>query len=207
MSELPRKGDRIFVDGRGEATGPISTMSLNERSYYQFDGYRRAAEILVAHLATGDERQHPERLVYPIVFLYRHSLELCLKRLIEFGWKLVGKPQASEILASHSLVKLWRESRRILDAVNVGDSPEIAAFEACINQLNSVDPTSQAFRYASTKDGDALLPPKMRTIDLKNVAEVMIRLYAFLDAADFVIGVAIDNRSEMLAACSDLGDH
>lgn len=53
------------------------------------EGYARGAEILVWHAV----KSHKDLnfLVYPIVFLYRHHLELALKGLVRSANDLLGK--------------------------------------------------------------------------------------------------------------------
>ena len=48
--------------------------------YGYFRGYQRAAELLVQYVDC--EKQYQDTLVFPIIFLYRHYLELILKDTI-----------------------------------------------------------------------------------------------------------------------------
>lgn len=57
------------------------------------EGYARGAEILVRHVVDGN--RDLDFLVYPIVFLYRHHLELALKDLIRGAGDLLGKRRKS----------------------------------------------------------------------------------------------------------------
>ena len=49
--------------------------------YAYREGYRRGAQLLVQ--AVGESARDQDFLVYPIVFLYRHHIELVLKRVIK----------------------------------------------------------------------------------------------------------------------------
>ena len=49
------------------------------------DGYREAADIIVARINEGHRQQ--DALVYPVMFLCRQYLELAIKNLIRKSWK------------------------------------------------------------------------------------------------------------------------
>ena len=53
-------------------------------------GYRRAAELLIEHIDTKGRDQ--DVLVYPVVFLYRHHVELALKRIISICLLQIDDP-------------------------------------------------------------------------------------------------------------------
>ena|ERR1035441_5601401 len=141
-------------------------------------GFKRAADILASHvLATytaGD------LLIYPIVFLYRHQLELSLKEIILRANQLLDEPV--RFRAVHSLRELWEDCRTALESagfpVNIA---ETEYFEACIEQLDRLDPHSMSFRYPVTKTGAPTLPPSLQSIDLQNLQTVMDRMCFFLD--------------------------
>jgi hypothetical protein len=140
--------------------------------------FKRAADILASHVlatyAAGD------LLIYPIVFLYRHQLELSLKEIILRANQLLDEPV--QLRAVHSLRELWDDGRTALECA--GFSVEIAEtehFEACIEQLDRLDPQSMSFRYPVTKTGAPTLPPSLQSIDLQNLQTVMDRMGFFLD--------------------------
>jgi hypothetical protein len=53
----------------------------NGDEYAYREGYRKGAQILVR--AVEETQSDQDFLVYPIVFLYRHHIELALKRVIK----------------------------------------------------------------------------------------------------------------------------
>ncbi len=141
-------------------------------------GFKRAADILAAHvLATfggGD------LVIYPIVFLYRHQLELSLKEIILKGNELLDEP--IKFRATHPLHDLWNDCRTVLERIGVSiDIPEAEPFEACITQLDGLDPQSLSFRYPVTKTGTSALPASLESVDLQNLQTVMERMSLFLD--------------------------
>src|ERR1039458_2509073 len=75
-----RRTDRVFqLDPRGARTNRSLFVS-HDPEYVCAHGYRLAARLAVEHIR-HDGVDSPF-LVYPIVFLYRHHIELMLKRLI-----------------------------------------------------------------------------------------------------------------------------
>jgi len=87
----PRKGDQLF---RGDLPDWHNTALLNEMQgahdpWRYAEGYKRAAGILVRHVQ--EDRFGKDLLVYPIIFLYRHHLELALKRIIRRSPKLLAR--------------------------------------------------------------------------------------------------------------------
>jgi hypothetical protein len=109
----PRKSDVLFGSGTDwEMNACISAM--NAAMYYQ-DGYRRAALHLVDYVCEVERGQ--DYLVYPIVYLYRHHIELTLKSIIDAAafvtdYALTDKDH--DTLGRHDLVKLWKLVRPML---------------------------------------------------------------------------------------------
>src|SRR5262245_27116320 len=74
-------------------------------------GYERAAEVLIDRVSgSGGDA---DVLIYPIVFLYRHHLELRLKQIIRLGHALFH--EKTQLPHSHGLVVLWRKCRPMLE--------------------------------------------------------------------------------------------
>ncbi len=68
-------------------------------------------------------QNHGLHLVYPIVFLYRHSIELILKQCILLGSLTLGEKLApsarSHVNRSHDLTELWNDYVPILRKVTI----------------------------------------------------------------------------------------
>src|SRR5260370_29182350 len=96
-------------------------------------------------------RRHHDSLVFPIVFMYRHYLELRLKQIIRDGNLFLGNP--SIFPKHHQIDRLWRECKVILKQVEpkVLDQ-DLEAVEERILEFSTNDPGSMAFRYPIDKD-------------------------------------------------------
>jgi hypothetical protein len=128
--------------------------------------YREAATHLVEHMASSHYRD-PDAC--PIVFLYRHAVELYLKSLIHWGNNLLrlnGKPIAphKNIFAEHRLGVLLKCAKPILRFQKLLTNwgvPEFDGFrdaEVLIRELEQFDPGSYSFRYPNTTKGRDALP-------------------------------------------------
>jgi hypothetical protein len=150
-----------------------------------WEGYFLAAEALV-NLCLADPAQ-ALRLVYPILFSYRHAVELALKFFIDFYGD--GEPSHT-----HDLVKLWSVSRGVINCQCGASEGELDIFGRIISELHRLDPASTSFRYAwkrrtlTEEEALQLDYPHDRDdidIDLGQIAEIMGRVKEFLNQVDF----------------------
>ena len=87
----PRKSDVLFGSGTDWETNACASTIDNIMAYQ--NGYRRAAFHLAEYVC--DARLGQDFLVYPIVYLYRHHIELTLKSIIQVARALVLRPESS----------------------------------------------------------------------------------------------------------------
>ena len=104
----PRKGERLF---RGDLRDWKNNACLRQGDDYACrEGYLRGAQILVE--AVGEKERDQDFLVYPIVFLYRHYIELLLKEVIKNAPYLIDRELTiaeRNHLDSHRLDLLWND--------------------------------------------------------------------------------------------------
>lgn len=117
--------------------------------------YQESAHCLVKHIASNHYRD-PDAC--PIVFLYRHSVELYLKSIIHWGnslLKLNGKAVVHHpnIFTEHRLRVLLKSVKPILrfqHLLNNWGAPHFDSFrdvEKVVEDLEEFDPRSYSFRY------------------------------------------------------------
>jgi len=141
-------------------------------------GFKKAADLLVS--AQLEIFRHGDYTVYPIVYLYRHHIELALKEIISRGGSLLDPPVG--VPPHHSLRRLWTRCKRILKRLDIGDDiPELQPFENSIQQLGKYDQTSESFRYPLKRFGQPALPPDLESIDIENLRRVAEGMSTFLD--------------------------
>jgi hypothetical protein len=175
----PETGDKLFVEpGRVPDEGILTPHGWT-RLVLMADGYREAADKLVTAVAADTVLQ--STVVYPIIFLYRHFLELELKYVLatygshfdkEADWK------------SHCLRELWQKVRRVIEEVGGGaDDGANDAVEACILEMAEADPMSSSFRYPFEKDGKPMVLA-FEAVDLENLRQTMTKISNFFSGLD-----------------------
>ncbi len=108
----PRKGDVLFAEATDWWHNACVGWSREEWFGYA-EGYKRSGDVLVQHVI--DTQSDQDFLVYPIIFLYRHALEIALKHILVKGFQLLDKEQP--LPKQHRLAQLWQPCRQILEEV------------------------------------------------------------------------------------------
>ena len=158
--------------------GHRAKSSAKEDWYHLINGYKDAADFLVAHAieARGDLR----KLGDPILFLYRHHLELALKDLILECLSLLGREEVFP--KTHRIDVLWQTCCNLLDEISPGlrGSEDIRSITQLMVDFRKVDPTSEAFRYPEDRQGNRPLTGKA-TFYLETVREVVGKMSFLLE--------------------------
>jgi hypothetical protein len=129
------------------------------------EGYHVAGKVLAEKLASDEGYADYEG--YPILFLYRHALELYLKAVVYRGAMLLGlvserRIDTTRLFTRHELVPLLPHVKAIWETQAWGfegsDLTSFDDFADLIHSLENVDPQSYAFRYPINRTGEAHLP-------------------------------------------------
>ena len=191
----PTTGDTIFAHSPDWHTDAQIESSAGDWYAYTL-GYRRAGDLLVQQIDQAPS--HQELLVYPILFLYRHYLELQMKHITAEGRSLLDKGYSFP--TGHSLNALWSVCCPILEQVFPESTPDDTLVVAqLIAEFHSIDPQSITFRYPTDKNGAISVPPGLRRINLTNLSSIMAKLEAFFGGAATGISVYFDTKHEMEA--------
>jgi hypothetical protein len=184
--ELPwlRAGDRPFKEGGHLLEDAHIADDETERRYRLPEGYRMAAEFLIDHAL--NERFHRDMLIYPIVFSYRHYLELTLKTIISTYGSHVGVEPAREV---HRLTDLFAAFEQIMGTFGATD-PAMDILRDCVSDFATIDPNSTSFRYPTHAGGKPVATPWDR-IDLQNLRSVMKRVDGFFMGADAFLDASV----------------
>lgn len=162
----------------------------------QADGYRMAAGRLAENAPVWHEQDF---LLYPIVFLYRHYVELRLKEVIGLGQKLAHERVA--VPEIHDLLTLWAKAKpyieRDLDAGDSDRTDEIGHVERLIREFAALDPRGTAFRYATEVHGGRPLPGERVRLNLYQFADTMDKLGYALDATTNWMHMCLETEHEM----------
>lgn len=168
------------------------------------EGYRRGALLLAAHV--NEHHRNQDYLVYPIIFLYRHHIELALKNII-MQTPYVLSRELTEMekrhLGRHRLDLLWQDLKPLLSTIaeaadwSPNDADEIGAVDVYIKQLSTLDPDSFRFRYTAAKDGSPTLSPELKVINLRHFANMMERLANYFDGLETGLSILAEGKTEM----------
>jgi hypothetical protein len=169
----PTPGQRPFLDGTRWLRDAKVADDIDERIYRMPEAYKRAADLLVQ--GAVNDRAHRDFLVYPIIFCYRHFLELQLKCLLHEYGGLVG---VKANWADHGLNRLWPPFREMLLRFDGHDDEAIGVVGECVADFATVDPGSFSFRYPTGKAGRPM-SHAIRRIDLMNLYRVMGSVSSF----------------------------
>jgi hypothetical protein len=165
--------------------------------------FKLAADmILDAHLAA--KGSHNDILLFPVLYLYRHSVELKLKDLLLLGIRAgffddeaAGKILDDDhgIIGQHRLCALWNKARDLL-AHHYQNGSQLKVAESMMGELHQIDKDGQTLRYDRVKGTLQLRRPSYKhlsdaqpetvydipeTIDAMNLRNSMDCLYAYLE--------------------------
>jgi hypothetical protein len=145
-------------------------VGINGGPYDLFDyatGYFQAAAAI---LASAESRAIPVDIaVYPLVFNFRHAIELSLKHFARVLPQLSGEPEA--IKMTHKLADNWAVVRPLLVQTTAFDPKStLPPFDQIVKDLIQFDPNGEVFRFPSSRDGTQHLED-VALINLKVVAD------------------------------------
>lgn len=203
----PQRGDRLFHgDLRDWTNNACLNVMGNGDAYAYKAGYRRGAEVLIDYVCQNGRDQ--DFLVYPIIFLYRHHVELMLKRIIKSVPYLIDtrlNDEQKQHLKKHRLDLLWGDLKAMLPAVCKAagweeiDDAHIEGLDDYIRQLSQMDADSFSFRYSHSKKGKQALPRNLKNINLRHFGELMGRLANYLYGIDEAVSWLFETKAEMEA--------
>lgn len=183
-------GQQLFVKGEDWHLNAMLNWSNFRADLYAF-AYKDAADGLVESMA---ERKVPlDSGIYPLLFLYRHALELQLKLMLATARNLTGlNPKNYD---KHSLMPMWSELRKLLKDLDPSQPEiEVIAAHEFIRQLDDVDPDSMAFRYATTRYGKEHLS-SVTHINIRHLRDVLNSIFLWLKGAYDWLGEMESNNS------------
>lgn len=146
------------------------------------DGYKEAADRLVAGIDAGQGKV--DFLVFPILHLYRHYLELSLKANIRMCQVLldVQRPTLKEArkdsiraAQGHDLSGLWDYLQELVPGI-YPDVEEIyiTGINRVIKAFAALDPAGDQTRYPLDRQENQSLP-KLKEVNLRQLADDMAR--------------------------------
>ena len=176
--------------------------------------FHKTAKALAASFQS-DASPSSESDVSPVVFIYRHALELHLKALVlsEGGNFLATTPDRLSIHRTHSVSWLAQLVCQIITALKWEEEfrcdgiDNLADFKAVVEELNSVDPGSYVFRLPVSAEGQDA-PSRSGKPTIGEFAGRIDALLGLLDSTADALAATWDTREEAArieAAWNDCG--
>ena len=181
----PGKNDKAFVEGvLGPTQAYIEYFKYSMDDTIVADGFKEAADSIVNYTATGKHIGYPDKLFFPVAYLYRHGLEIYLKYLINDGIDLdilEKDDKIEKLLKSHNLRVLWNQARTVLEKFwPNGDPDDLVAVENIVLQFHQLDKSGQKLRYLKDKNGNPQLQNAPSHVDVKELKKVAAGLFNFM---------------------------
>jgi len=193
----PKKGDKLVVHVGEKRL--FSGWMVGQWRWYP-DAYKEAADKLVDQI---EGHSWEDGLVFPVVFLYRHYVELKLKYLIIEFDMLGGTVISDKEFNRHELVPLWNYVKGHIGCISgaVWDKEILRSLESLIKELDQLDPNSYRFRYSHDIKFQA--NPLPDSISLGHFKEGMAIIEAGFGYIDGGIDMETEGRSQEAAAYAD----
>ena len=164
-------------------------------------GYTRAANRLAASLLEAPV--FPDYEAYPVVFLYRHALELSLKHIIYGGVKLAAFRHMDEISEqlknNHDLISLSQTAGKVLALLFPNDEMlgrlNMNVATLC-KDWSDIDPGSYAYRYPIDTKGRPSTK-KHQVVNLRALSRRMADVLEDLDTVHFGLDIETYKAEEL----------
>jgi hypothetical protein len=146
---------------------------------------------------------------YPIVFLYRHALELNLKNVIYWAVRLCPFKNIasidSKLYNRHELTELAQLSRDLLLKLFPAD-PDIKKVTKRIittaKEFDEIDPTSFSYRYPIDRKG-SYSTKKHQIVNILSIHKNMDCLLSDLETVNFGLDIETDKAQELYQVLND----
>jgi hypothetical protein len=172
--------ERLFGSGTGDWRNTAMTIGATSDAVPYAACFREAGDMLVQR---GIETQLQDLVAFPILYCYRHAIELAMKDVI-YEWERASTGDF-KVLKTHDLRPLWTRTREALEgAWPNGDRTQLDLMEGIVGELAAIDPGGEQFRYDRDRAGFVRdLPEELARFDLVTVSVVITKLLALLFGA------------------------
>ena len=192
-----------FYDKSSDETNFVASFtSDSKRDFGVFaKGYRRDADRLAESLISAPRFTDYE--AYPVVFLYRHALELSLKHII-YSAALISAFQFSpsadgNLRNDHRLPPLASGAAQLLALLFPNDASLrmlMREISAICNDWNDLDPRSYAYRYPIDTQGKPSTK-RHQVVNLRSLAFRMSKVLESLETLHFGLDIETDKAQEI----------
>lgn len=168
--------------------------SAREQWYILAEAYKSIADDIVDGLPGSLQPSHQGLyMASPVMFLYRHSLELHLKNILLDLREFENIETRDPSLQSHSLLRVWQSAKRLLSAINEvrlseadrdASRAEYHALEERIKEFNDIDKSSMGYRYPVDRRGGRILAKLPTHSQLAHVKDIIGVMSSYFDGIE-----------------------
>jgi hypothetical protein len=177
------KGMKAFAPPTSDQTGGYfrrDTVYMTWCYPQHAEAFKTAADMIIKQA----EVLQQDSLLFPVLFLYRHCLEVKLKDFVKLGvdCREFTQDSVKKILGGHGLTDLWERTKSMLQNRYPDDDPEeLDAAEAIIvNEFDKLPHDS--LRYDTDRSFQMYTHEYLPdTIGVDNLGSTMDCLYHYLD--------------------------
>ena len=169
----------------------------DEGFHIKITGYSKVIDFIY-----NNQEISKETKLYPLMFMFRNLIELCLKRL--FYSSVDGGVPLKVFYSkrkSHLIKKdLWKNVKPIIlkyTNASENDAEVVDIVEKLIDEINLLDKKGDNFRYPTSYSLEYRFDKKC--IDLKNIYEYFKAIFNYLDGCASVIDAIAEYQSEIKA--------
>jgi hypothetical protein len=156
-------------------------------------GYKMAADLLSSRLR--DRGVVTEHVCLPVLFLYRHYVELSLKALLLDLGELTDHVEPTS--TRHPLQPLWKKFVDRARASGIaGADPWLDQIGAWILELDALDGKSFTFRYPVDIAGSPMLTGRI-PVDMGHVRSVMGEISGIFQGAAEMVAQHLDIKRDL----------
>jgi len=139
-------------------------------------GYFHAGHNIVEDILKNGTNE-VDIMIYPLMYSYRHALELSLKNILV---------NAGIRVHSHNLDTLWKNVESIIiSIVSSNEKNCVTSLKEVVDSFLVVDPIGETFRFPEGKDKNLFLQD-MRIINILPVYEKMKKIEEIMGYLDYV---------------------
>lgn len=175
-------------------------------------GYKEAANLICEQIINKRVLKK-YAMIYPIIYLYRHYLELQFKNIISLTTKALSLSsmldnsyvETKSFSKNHNLLELYSVcfDKLKIFAVKIGDpailneEEDFLELKEIIQEFEEYDKSSQSFRYPIDRKNNSNLQ-KISTINIKNVYDIINKSTETFDGIEMWLDVQIDSINEFI---------
>jgi hypothetical protein len=189
--------DKPFYSGSNSNSNIV--ISFSKEPKYDFgifaQAYRESADHLAEKFLSNIRYGYRDSDGYPIVFLYRHALELNLKNIIYKSSRLVSLRDVEKfdntLHNRHELVDLAGKAINLLESLFLSDVDILNLcnkMKKVAMDFENIDIASFAFRYPISKKGE-YSTRKHLIVSIESFYKILSPLLKDLEVVDFGLDI------------------